>query len=430
MKKKNAITFITMLLCAATISVNAQSWSLTGNAGTTTTNYIGTRDLKPLIFKTNKVMRMQINPSGGMYITDGGPNTPLLSGEKSSQGIGVWIRNTSPTNSSAAIHGYTAGTGAGITGQASQAGSAGVYGYSDDGYGVKGYSTGSYGIIAHSWNYYGILAQGAGYAGYFISNVFASGGYYAGSDQKLKQDIQDFNSGMDIINKLHPKKYNYRQDGNYKLMKLPQGTQYGLIAQDVEKVLPELVKDTKFETSLGATVTNETSDSRQNIKSESLNFKALNYTGLIPIMIKGMQEQEQKLQQQQEQIQKQSEQINNQNKKIEELSALVNQQVQARLSDNAIVSNKIVANTASLQQNAPNPFHQNTIINYYVPHNAGKAFINITDMSGRLIKTVPISAKGGGQLMVDGGQLTSGTYQYSFYMDGKLMETKQMILVK
>jgi hypothetical protein len=365
-------------------------------------------------------MRMQINPSGGMYITDGGPNTPLLSGEKSSQGIGVWIRNTSPTNSSAAILGYSAGIGPGILGQAFQAGSAGVYGYSDDGYGVKGYSTDSYGIIAHSWNYYGMLAQGAGYAGYFISNVFASGGYYAGSDQNLKQDIQDFAAGMDIINQLHPKKYNYRQDGNYKLMKLPQGTQYGLIAQDVEKVLPELVKDTKFETSLGATVTNETSDSQQNIKSESLNFKALNYTGLIPIMIKGMQEQEQKIQQQQEQI-------NNQNKKIEELSALANQQAQARSAGNA---NKIVANAASLQQNAPNPFHQNTIINYYVPQNAGKAFLNITDMSGRIIKTVPISAKGGGQLMVDGGQLTSATYQYSLYVGGKLMETKQMILAK
>ena len=31
-------------------------------------------------------------------------------------------------------------------------------------------------------------------------------------------------------------------------MNLPQGTHYGLIAQEVEKILPNLVKDTKFET--------------------------------------------------------------------------------------------------------------------------------------------------------------------------------------
>ncbi len=67
-----------------------------------------------------------------------------------------------------------------------------------------------------------------------------NGSVFTSSDQKLKQNIQDFTSAMDIINQLHPKKYDYRQDGNYKLMKLPQGTHYGLIAQDVEKYYPTL----------------------------------------------------------------------------------------------------------------------------------------------------------------------------------------------
>ena len=56
---------------------------------------------------------------------------------------------------------------------------------------------------------------------------------------------------MDIINQLHPKLYNFRNDGNYKLMNLPKGIHYGLIAQDVEKVLPNLVKNSKFETGIG-----------------------------------------------------------------------------------------------------------------------------------------------------------------------------------
>jgi hypothetical protein len=38
-----------------------------------------------------------------------------------------------------------------------------------------------------------------------------------------------------------------RQDGEYARMNLPQGQRHGLIAQDVEKVLPDLVKETAFE---------------------------------------------------------------------------------------------------------------------------------------------------------------------------------------
>ena len=124
------------------------------------------------------------------------------------------------------------------------------------------------------------------YAGYFNGYVFASDGYLTGSDKNLKQNIKDFTSAMEIINQLHPKQYDYRHDGNYKLMNLPQGEHYGLIAQDVETILPNLVKDSKFETRYG-----KANPDKENIKnSETISFKALNYTELIPIMIKGMQE--------------------------------------------------------------------------------------------------------------------------------------------
>jgi len=43
---------------------------------------------------------------------------------------------------------------------------------------------------------------------------------------------------MEIINQLHPKHYEYRHDSHYQLVNLPKGEHYGLIAQDVEKILP------------------------------------------------------------------------------------------------------------------------------------------------------------------------------------------------
>jgi len=187
------------------------------------------------------------------------------------------------------------------------------YGHSNNTYGV--YSTGvtsgvfgsgnSYGVYGIGGQY-GVLGRGnsaavygysTGWAGYFVGKVYSSGGYTT-SDQKLKQNIRDFTSAMDIINKLKPKQYEFRQDGNYKLMNLPQGSHFGLIAQDVEKVLPHLVNVTKFETAMAqppapqAALQQAEEPGKTETKSEIIEFKALNYTELIPVLIKGLQELE------------------------------------------------------------------------------------------------------------------------------------------
>ena len=142
------------------------------------------------------------------------------------------------------------------------------------------------------------------------------------------------------------------------------------------------------------------------------------------IAIKGIQEL-------QTQIKEQQEKINSQDKKIEDLTVMVNQLLQARTGSaaNVVVKNANSTARASLEQNAPNPFNQNTVINYYVPQNAGKAFINITDINGRLIRTVT-AVKGNGKITIEKGQLNSGTYMYSLYVDGNAVTSKQMILAR
>jgi len=53
---------------ALIIGSYAQSsyWNLTGNAGTTTSHFLGTTDNNPLIFRTNNVERMRILPDGNI----------------------------------------------------------------------------------------------------------------------------------------------------------------------------------------------------------------------------------------------------------------------------------------------------------------------------------------------------------------------------
>jgi len=68
------------------------------------------------------------------------------------------------------------------------------------------------------------------YAGYFAGDVFTNGTYVS-SDERAKQNIADLTGAMKIINQLHPKRYQYRQDGEYGQMNLPRGDRHGLIAQ-------------------------------------------------------------------------------------------------------------------------------------------------------------------------------------------------------
>jgi hypothetical protein len=414
---------LTVLICAGLISAEAQ-WLLTGNAGTNeTTNFIGTRDVRSLNIRTNNITRMIVGSSGGISITDPGASANnsaplLLYMQKNSPGSALQIGMMSPTNGSAGIWAATRGPGYAIAGVASLTGSIGIYGSNSYGVGIQGESYNTWGVVARSTNYYGLVAIGKNYAAYFVGNVFTSGGYYAASDQKLKKDIQEIPGAMTLINQLHPKKYSYRNDGYYGMMKLPGGTQYGLVAQEVEKILPGLVNDTKYDAPMERTGA-PNSESPELRKSETIQYKALNYTGLIPIMIKGMQEQEEKLQQQQEQI-------NNQNKKIEELSTLVNQLISMRppAPNSKPHNDKNISAAGLLHQNAPNPFHHSTVIHYYVPEKAGKALINFTDVNGILVQSFPALAKGKGQLRIEGGVLLSGSYQYSLIVDGKLIDTK------
>jgi hypothetical protein len=90
----------------------------------------------------------------------------------------------------------------------------------------------------------------------------------------------------------------------------------------------------------------------------------------------------------------------------------------------------ITLSSARLFQNAPNPFNQHTLIQYYLPRNSGHASIQVTGMSGETIRTIAVGGYGYGEVDVQTGQLASGTYTYSLYVDGTRIDTKKMVLIK
>ena len=134
---------------------------------------------------------------------------------------------------------------------------------------------------------YGVLAKAEAskfdYAVYADGNVFSTGSYLP-SDRRLKKNIQPLKKGLEKVMALRPSSFQYDKQSRQH-MSLPEGEQYGLIAQDVEALLPELTK-----TSYHAYATGDST-----ALHEGFEFTAVNYVGLIPFLISATQEQQELL---------------------------------------------------------------------------------------------------------------------------------------
>ncbi len=252
------------------------------------------------------------------------------------------------------------------------------------------------------------------YAGFFDGNVWINGplngaaGYALTSDVSFKTGIDTISNPLFVISQLKPKTFYFDTNNVYR-MNFSSRKQYGLVAQDVELILPELVSSTQKPAEV---------DSAGNIVTNSVTFKNLNYNAFIGILIAGMQ--------------KQQKQIAKQDSLIHELLVTMNSccSMGSRTSENGVTKIDVeLSNTDAivLNQNVPNPFAEQTTISYNIPQNVSFAQILFYDINGRQIKAVDIHKKGKGQLNVFANDLSNGVYSYTLIVDGKIFETKKMI---
>jgi hypothetical protein len=87
----------------------------------------------------------------------------------------------------------------------------------------------------------------------------------------------------------------------------------------------------------------------------------------------------------------------------------------------------ILTGMAKLEQNIPNPFSGSTTINYYLPVNNNNVYINFYSASGAILKSVKITASGNGSINLKANELPSGSYRYALLINGKIIDSRQMM---
>ena len=280
---------------------------------------------------------------------------------------------------------------------------------------TSGYNYGVYGELwgnNHGAGVFGTIANmvpriNGKYAGYFYGDTYVTGTLTAGqittlSDARYKSNIQQINSSaLSKIAALNPVQYtmlsgsaiafaNTEQSdtctmtmttSNEDLTRANQ-IHYGLLAQEVKELYPELVHE------------------------DAAGVMSINYTELIPLLIQAVQDLS------------------------EQVSALSGSSSTTRKQAPKLQESNAETIAATLYQNTPNPFTEETVISYVVPVEAQQASIYIYNMVGEQLDKYDISAFGDGNVTISANELYAGTFLYSLVVDGKLIDTKQMIITQ
>ena len=230
------------------------------------------------------------------------------------------------------------------------------------------------------------------------------------SDGRFKKEIKEDVSGLDFIKELRPVSYTVDGAGLNKFLHVNDSSsnqanaksvpvrQAGFIAQEVET----LVKKTGY-VFYGVDAPENESDPY-----------GIRYSEFVVPLVKGMQELLTIIKEHERKDEEQQ-------KQIDSLIAQLGSGSQNEISRNS---------AAVLFQNNPNPFNAETAIQMTVPDNVGYATVMIYNLEGKQLKTIQIPERGDVRLTISANELSAGMYLYSLIADGKVVDTKRMILTQ
>lgn len=298
-------------------------------------------------------------------------------------------------------------------------------------------TTNSYGVYTESPS-----IAGVNYALFVNGDATLVGGIATGfgSDSTIKTNIQDATNVTDLLTQLDVKTFDFNYS-SFPSLNLDHNNHYGVIAQDVESVLPNLI---------GSATIPAVIDSNNNVITPSVTIKTVKYQEFIPMLIAGFNEQQDTIEAldsalvaERERNNQQDSTLANLQQQLNDLAALITNccgqggslQTPNNNTNNNNSTYNVVHSTdvklsdtyCVLGENSPNPFKDHTVIKYTLSETIQSAQIVFYNTLGQVIKVLEIEDRGEGRLNVYAEDLRSGMYTYSLIVDGNICESKKMI---
>ncbi len=216
------------------------------------------------------------------------------------------------------------------------------------------------------------------------------------SDREAKREIKAIETPLQKILKLNGVSYKMKSNPTSKSINtFNDKLDFGFIAQDVEKVIAEVVG------------------------KDANNIYGINYLMIIPILTESIKE----LNDQKSELQKRVDALES---KVDELNSKVQQCCDQKEGFPTI--NQPRKNI--LFQNVPNPFKENTTFSYELQNKSNFVYLKIFSLNGDLLQTLSQSSSDQGEFEFSAGNLKSGTYLCVLMADGQTVDTKYFSLLK
>ena len=265
------------------------------------------------------------------------------------------------------------------------------------------------------------------YAGYFegdvrVTDKLTVNEVYTTSDIRLKENVVSLSgdrsngsSTLENILDMNVIEYNLKSPQSIESVEGIDATVADSFLQEIEDLKKEkIAKESKRHFGLSA---QELQKIYPNLVEEGQDgYLAVNYTELVPILIRSIQELKAELD---------GLKGNADEAQQTEPAHRARQAAATGIGDDAAVT----ATHATLYQNSPNPFTSQTVIRFSLPDNAQNAYIYVFDMQGKMVKQLPVNASMQ-SVTINGYELQAGIYLYSLVVGGQEIDTKRMILSK
>lgn len=236
------------------------------------------------------------------------------------------------------------------------------------------------------------------------------------SDERIKENISSVDSALTKIKKLDGVKYDIKESYFKNIpdtivrqtLMDKRKNQTGFIAQDLQKVFPELV----------------------NAHGDSAHY-TVRYTGLIPVLVEAIKEQQTQIETLQSIVYLQEKELIKIKKRLESLEAKESQESKNQNLKSGTIVNPEFENQsvqASLNQNFPNPFTEDTEIGFTIPESVNTAFLLIYNLNGNELDKIKIQNRGNDKLVIQGNKFKPGMYIYTLICDGIEVDSKRFIL--
>lgn len=234
------------------------------------------------------------------------------------------------------------------------------------------------------------------------------GDWGTASDAKLKSNVQSFTKGIDAVMQINPVTFNYNGKAG---IEDTETVHTGIIAQEFQKISPESIFRYKH------TEVTDLGDDKGFKTGATEEYLGVDPSQITYMLVNAVKEQQAI--------------INDLKDQVAEMSKVG---FSAPAATDHIHYSTVVLNgeeeKALLAQNAPNPFTENTKIDYYVPTSSKAASVSFTDITGKEVKRINIDHTGLGTLDVSIKEMPIGIYSYSLVIDGSTIASKKMVLSK